>query len=399
MSVVLVIILAGGLATQWIPARSAWGVEQVAIFTLAIVCLIRYAWVRQEPTNALSLLPLTGAVAIGCLQLITNSTVDRWATSEQILTWLTWLAAHGIALHVCTDDALRLRFFRLAGGLGIALAVLAILHRTTSAGKVFWWFETGRSFVMGVFPYENQYAAFVLLVLPVVLIEGLTGPRNRLAWMLGAAIMVGSVISSAAVAGALLVLLEPVAVVAWITRRSRGAIARNAVRTLVAVLAIAIAIGFIGGWKDMLSDIERRNPLALRQNLIASTIAMARDRWSTGWGLGTWTEVYPAYARFDDGVFDNAAHNDWAQWAAEGGVGMLTMLALFLFLLVRAVGRTPLAIGLVLALLHDLIEFHFQERPAFGCFFFAFAGAVLAAASSPVEKIAGGKTARATVQA
>jgi len=53
----------------------------------------------------------------------------------------------------------------------------------------------------------------------------------------------------------------------------------------------------------------------------------------------------------------------------------------------------------VLALLHDLIELHFQERPAFGCFFFAFAGAVLAAANSPVENIAGGKTARATVQA
>jgi hypothetical protein len=385
VSNVLFLILAGGLATQWIPARSAWGAEQVAIFALAIACLLHYAWVRKEPTTGLSRLPLTGAVAIGCLQLITNTTVDRWATSEQILTWLTWLAAHGIALHLCSDDAVRLRFFRLAGGLGIALAVLAILHRTTSAGKVFWWFETGRSFVMGVFPYENQYAAFVLVVLPVVLIEGLTGPRNRLAWMLGAAIMVGSVISSAAVAGAMLVLLEPVAVVAWITRRSRGAIARRAVGTLVAVLAVAVAIGFIGGWKDMVNDLERRNPLALRQNLSASTIAMARDRWSTGWGLGTWTEVYPAYARFDDGVFDNAAHNDWAQWAAEGGVGMLAMLVLFLFLLVRAAGRTPLAIGLVLALLHDLIEFHFQERLAFGCFFFAFAGAVLAAASSPVE--------------
>src|SRR6185295_9475318 len=164
--------------------------------------------------------------------------------------------------------------------------------------------------------------------------------------MLGAAIMVGSVISSAAVAGALLVLLEPVAVVAWIARRSRGAIARRAVGTLVAVLAVAVGIGFVGGWKDMLNDIERRNPLELRQNLSASTIAMARDRWSTGWGLGTWTQVYPAYARFDDGVFDNAAHNDWAQWTAEGGVGMLAMLALFLFLLVRAVSRTPLAIGM-----------------------------------------------------
>jgi len=48
VNIVLFLILAGGLATQWIPARSAWGAEQVAIFTLAIACLIRYAWVRDR---------------------------------------------------------------------------------------------------------------------------------------------------------------------------------------------------------------------------------------------------------------------------------------------------------------------------------------------------------------
>ncbi len=386
MNIALFTILAAGLATQWIPARWAWGAEQVAIFALAIAWLIGFAVTGGTRIRSLSLLPLTGAVAIGCVQLLTKTTVDRWATSEQILTWFTWLTAHWIALQICSDPAARLRFLRLAGGLGIALAVLAILHRTTSAGKVFWWFETGRSFVMGVFPYENQYAAFVLVTLPVVLIEALTGPRNsRLGWMLGAAIMVGSVISSAAVAGAMLVLLEPIPVVAWMARRSRGTITASAVRTLAALLVVAIGIGFVGGWKDMVTDLERKNPLRLRQDLSASTIAMARDRWMTGWGLGTWTEVYPAYARFDDGVFDNAAHNDWAQWTAEGGVPMLALMAVFLFLVARAVRRSPLAIGLLLALAHDLIEFHFQERPAFGSFFFAFAGAVLAAANSPGE--------------
>lgn len=39
-----------------------------------------------------------------------------------------------------------------------------------------------------------------------------------------------------------------------------------------------------------------------------------------GFGLGNWPRAYPRYAVFDDGNYVNQAHNDWAQWAVEGGV-------------------------------------------------------------------------------
>ncbi len=363
MSYLLLAILTLGLCVQWVDARWAWGAEQVAIFLFAIGLAIACAAGRRVEWHRSLLLP-AGTAAIGCIQLAARTTVDRWATSEQVLTWFAWLAAMWVALQVCADDRARMRFLRAAACVAIALAVIAILHRTTSGGKVFWWFETGRSFVMGVFPYENQYAAFVLLMLPVVLLQG---------WWLGGAVLLASAISSSSVAGATLVVLEFAVVAFAIRQRVRLPMAK-----LAAIAVVAVAIGFVGGWSDMLKDLERRNPLELRRTLTASTIEMARDRAAGGWGLGTWTEVYPAYARFDDGVFDNAAHNDWAQWAAEGGVALALLMAIFFAMTVRVALRSPIAIGLVLVLVYDLIEFHFAERPAFGCFYFAMAAAMFA---------------------
>jgi len=145
---------------------------------------------------------------------------------------------------------------------------------------------------------------------------------------------------------------------------------------LIVLLALAAIVGTVSGWRDMANDLERRNPLELRRILTKSTIDMARDRPLTGWGLGTWTEVYPAYATFDDGVFDNAAHNDWAQWTAEGGLPMLAAMLAFLAMTLARSRRSPLVWGIAIVLVYDLIEFHFNARPAFGCFFFAWAGAV-----------------------
>jgi O-antigen ligase len=105
---------------------------------------------------------------------------------------------------------------------------------------------------------------------------------------------------------------------------------------------------------------------------------MARDRPWVGWGMGTWTQVYPAYAHFDDGVFDNAAHNDWAQWAADGGVGMLILMTAFTMMIVSPAFRSVWGIGMLFVLAYSLMEFHFQERPQFGCFFFALTGVLLA---------------------
>jgi O-antigen ligase len=105
---------------------------------------------------------------------------------------------------------------------------------------------------------------------------------------------------------------------------------------------------------------------------------MVRDRPLAGFGLGTWSAAYPKYALYDDGTFVNQAHDDWAQWAVEGGVPLfLAMLSLVAMLAPGAV-RLLWGIGLMAVFVHAAVDYPFEQRPALAAFFFALMG-VLAA--------------------
>lgn len=110
--------------------------------------------------------------------------------------------------------------------------------------------------------------------------------------------------------------------------------------------------------------------------LTQSTWDMIRERPGLGFGAGAWPRVHPAYAQFDDGLFDNHAHNDWAEWAAEGGMPYALLMLAFGLVIAPRAWLTVWGIGLLTVLLHCWVDYHFHERPAFGAFYFALAGAV-----------------------
>ena len=89
-----------------------------------------------------------------------------------------------------------------------------------------------------------------------------------------------------------------------------------------------MALAAVVGWQVTLEKFRETEPYRVRHELLLSSIAMAADRPLTGFGLGTWPVVYPAYARFDNGLAANHAHNDWAEWAVEGGVPVIFVLSL-----------------------------------------------------------------------
>ena len=127
--------------------------------------------------------------------------------------------------------------------------------------------------------------------------------------------------------GAILCVAE--IVVIPVIARWRGWIeTRTAVGAIAGSLAAMALLAAIVGWQPIWARLQEPNPYSLRLDLVKSSIAMVCDRPWTGSGLGTWPIAYPAYARFDDGTFVNQAHNDWLQWAVEGGVPMLLLLLL-----------------------------------------------------------------------
>jgi O-antigen ligase len=244
-------------------------------------------------------------------------------------------------------------------GFGIGLAALATVQLYTSRGRVFWLFDSGYSdSVLGPFVYRNNYAAFMELLLPLALVEAFENRHGG--WFLaGSALMVASVIASGSRAGAVLVSVELLAVGAIWIYRCRGG--RSSAASLLRLALLIVVLTAVGGWGLLWDRFQEKEPLELRRQYLEASLAMFRDRPWTGFGLGTWPNVYPAYAAVDNGMFANRAHNDWAEWASEGGVPFVVALILVAGGAVGRAFRSVWGIGLVSVCVHALVDYPFAR--------------------------------------
>lgn len=147
-------------------------------------------------------------------------------------------------------------------------------------------------------------------------------------------------------------------------------------KVLAGGIAAVVVLTAVVGWEAIWNRLQEQNPYSLRADLVKSSIDMIRDRPLMGFGLGTWPTAYPAYARFDDGLFVNQAHNDWVQWAAEGGLPLLAMMLAIVVMSVRPAVRSLWGIGMLAVFVHCLVDYPMQQRPALAAFFFAMLGAI-----------------------
>jgi O-antigen ligase len=98
--------------------------------------------------------------------------------------------------------------------------------------------------------------------------------------------------------------------------------------------------------------------------------------------LGTWSQVYPGFARYDDGTFVNQAHNDWAQWTAEGGILLLALMLFVAIRVLRPAWRSVWGLGMVAVLAHCLVDYPMQQRPALATLFFVMLGLAMRSGES-----------------
>ncbi len=347
----LAFLLAWGVLTLWMRERWPRTVLEVGLFALAAAILLatppRWSWDR-----VLLLL----AAAWPAVQIVAGWTVYSHATLEAALFWAAAASAYLAAGRIFADEETAGRFRGGMAWFGIGLAVLSTLQLYTSDGRIYWLFDSGYTDnVLGPFVYRNNYAAFIELLLPLVVLKALGTDRRRGWFLAGAAVMAASVVASGSRAGAVLVAAE-LALVAFLcpsARRARAVLLRMGV--LIAVLTAVVGGGYL--W----SRLQEKAPYALRRDYLEASIAMVRDRPWTGFGLGTWPHVYPSYAPRDSGMFANRAHNDWAEWAAEGGLPFAAALVLLVTgLLPRAV-RSVWGLGLVAVAVHALVDYPFAR--------------------------------------
>ncbi len=365
-----------GILTLWVPGFWAVGLFRVAVFSLALGWSLLVAFKSVPVHVALPLWPLAAAVCWPLVQLAAGTTIYRWETWNSLWSWMAVFVCFFLALQL-TSSANRLRrFLQAVVWFSFLLSGMSLLQMFTSGGKIFWMFPSGYTdHVLGPFVYQNQYAAFIELTLPVALFFAVFSKTDRMVYSLMSAVMMGSVVASASRAGTLLVVIEGLAVpvAAWRMRLLSGRAAGAVLLKISALLAVAaVVVGAAAVWnRFLLSD-----PYFLRREVLNSAMQMVRDRPVMGFGLGTWATAYPGYAIFDPGAVINQAHNDWMQWAVEGGLPFFALMLTFAALLLRPAFRSVWGLGVIAVLLHCLVDYPLQQRPALAAFFFAVAGAV-----------------------
>jgi O-antigen ligase len=344
----LAALLVFSVATLWEASRWALSGLEAGAFLLTFAV----AWQARFAVARVVLLPAF-LCAWAYIQLAAHWTAVPAATIDACLYWLA--AACFVYLGAQVDPE---RMLRYTLGIGLVICIAGTIQLFTSPGNVFWLFPSGFDRrVIGPFVSPNNYAAFVELLVPIAL------TRRGALGLLAAAVLAATVAASGSRAGAILVAVEIAAILA-LQRRGRDF-------ALVGVLAAACVA--VVGYQFLWDRFLQSDPFAVRREFLESTVAMFRARPLHGFGLGTWPWAYPQFALIDTGEFANHSHNEWAQWAAEGGVLALAAMLALLAYVARRAARSLWAIGLLAVLLHSAVDYPFL-RLGLAAWFFILLG-------------------------
>lgn len=365
----LTLILAFGLLTLWVRPRWAVAAFQLSVLALSFAWVWAYAWLGGTVRLHAALLPLSFIPLWGSLQLLLGKTLHPWLTVEETVSWAVCVCAAFLALQAASQPRFLSWFPTVLMGFSAVLGAQALIQLFTSRGKVFWLFDSGYdSDVLGPFVYHNKYAQFVELVLPLAFWLAFTRRRQAPLWLVSAAILFAGVVAGASRSGVAILVLETAAVIllAWRRELLSG---RAATLLLLQAAGLLAIWGSIAGWDYLWVRLTGLDPLSdLRFPLMRSTTAIAAQFPVWGCGLGAWPAVYPEYATFDIGVIANQAHSDWLQWAAEGGLPLLSAFCAFTFILIRPLLRSVWGLGFLAVLIHAAVDYPFHQLPAFTAF-------------------------------
>ena len=381
-----ILALSFGLATLWLP--DAWPFVILQLF----LCLALLA--QLFPLESLNLrisfhplLLLPAFVsALAAFQFSTGNTANLWESRRSAIEWSTFTVAAFLAYNLCRDGKTRskaVEYFALGSA---AFCLLSVLQNYSAPGRVWWLFDSGfEGQVFGPFTYHTKFANFAQLGLAAAVWTAAKRPDRLWLHLAAAAVLIASVVASASRGGVFVISLEALVLLICYLRSTQardagsGNYGRSRLRLAVFALpALGLAIALLGP-ESFLSRLASTDfSLDARWAINQAGIDMAKIYFWSGSGLGTWSTVYPEFARFDLGLRVNQAHNDWLQWLIEGGFPLLLLTFCIWFCAIRAARLEWWSLGFVFVWFHGLFDYPMQQTPAFAALQFAFWGAALA---------------------
>lgn len=379
-SVLLVLVFLLVL-TSWIPGPSCTFLFDACVFALFAAWALHRAARPAPLASARFAAPLAAIVLWGFAQLAAHTTSYPYQTWTALLDWSALLALFFLSLQLYAEPAARAALRRIMLYFGFILSLISVAQLFSFQGKVFWLFPTDSTgFIAGPFLNRDHYAAFIELLLPLAAVEAFWSHRHKIAYAAITAAMLATVVAAASRAGAIVGTLE-LAVIALAALWDRGPSrtgspsARAASFLRLAALA-AVFIAVVGG-EVLWQRFQDPDPFKYRREMAISSLEMVHDRPFIGFGLGTFESAYPAYALFDSGLTVNHAHNDWLEWAADGGIPLFLLMASIAVWSARAAWRSPWALGILAVFLHATVDFPLH-KPAISACTFVLLGALAA---------------------
>ncbi len=361
--------------------KQAWALQsfQIGIYVLVAAVLVIGLRRNTEPIPMHSAAWLVYLIPLwGIVQLIAHTTSSTFATRAEILRWGSLAGVFFLTLVVARSVAARRVILTVMLGFATAMAVLCLLQLFTSDGAVLWLFPSGYHDVYATFPNHSNYAQFAELFLPLALWRALMEGWRSWWYAVAGGVMYASVIGSASRAGTLLCTLEVVVMlVIWLIRQRNAAAKQKKkgdLRSTIAIVALipvlAAFFTFAVGWQHVMDRFQTKHPIAARWDFLVAAIHMAESKPAVGFGLGTFPEVYQRYAIKDYPFYANHAHNDWAEFAADGGIPFLLLVLIPFVAVIPTAIRHPWGLGLIIVMMHACVDFPFP-RPAVSGWMFA----------------------------
>ena len=351
-------VLSFGAVQEW----SIFVLRSASIFLFFMWALVQMSSGELKITRTPLYAPALAFAALILFQMFLGFSAYRHDTLVEFLNCCCYgLLAFVTVQSLRNSDAAGL----LATGIslfGLLISVFALVQYFASNGDIYWVVPVSSgAWVFGPYVNHNHYAGLMELLVPFPLVFALQDTvsiAKRILFGLSAVIMGVSLFYCRSRGGIIAFVCQIVllALLGRFRKMKRGAVAA----LLAIVMAMAILLAVLGASEAVsristLREPGRADVAGWRMRVNRDSLAMVRQRPLLGWGLGTFTTVYPRFRSFYDDVIVNTAHNDYMQVLVETGITGAAITLGFLVVVFREGWRnlqkpqSPGSRGIVLA--------------------------------------------------
>ena len=379
LSTLLFLLLVFTTVTVWVGDTWALQFFQIGVYALVVIQMLRgIRGGREHIADGFRPLLVYLIPVWGIIQLVAHTTTSSFETRQEVLRWGALSGIFYLSQSTIRSQTHRQKFLIAVMCFATGMAVLCSMQLNTWHGQLLWFIATPYSDPLyATFQNKNNYSQFVELVLPVALWGAVCRGWRSWWFALAGGILYASAIGAASRGGFALCTCELLVIPLIGLARSRKTVTRLALGSTVGMMLVVPVVGaaftFAVGWKPIWERLQERDPYDVRREFLLASVDMVKHRPLTGHGLGTFEQVYQKYAVKDFPFYANHAHNDWAEFAADGGIPFLLLVAIPFVSMIPSAFKHPWALGLVATLLHAWVDYPFP-RPAVSGWMFAMLG-------------------------